>query len=1068
MNRPFVGVVSALAILVGSCNPSDEPATTSMSATSSTTTAVGSEPEPTSDEGRELRYGMSPDQQLDYDLTVALMIEVTPAEDIESQPIGQLLQIVPASVAVEQTGTLVNVVVTGEAHNTLAVVANPVLVSGSFQGEIGDTPIDLDLDEGELIGVDLVSDAVTLWTVVDEGTSMSAIETGLPETRSAPALFDIGLVGPVLPVYQVQVGDEWIIKTPLQEAAGIVEMTAQIIGEEQIEGRDVVVIEVATVRELGSWSLVELIDARVDPFVRPNDSTLFDLRQVLEPLKESGQSIEVEYGDMLSTEQYWFDPDSGTVVQAEAASSVNYVVWVISSDGSRQVAAEYTISGESTRRLTENRKITPVERAVQLEVLQPDPVALAQDPLSSSTDHVFGPIPPERIPAIAEHLNQLDNSFFLSFGAGATQVDGEDVIVLSMIASGSHRGDAAFARTVADMLGEQTDAGVKEIDLEGVAVPHMTLAESDWLIVPTNTHLFIVIGGEAAGSEVASNLIAAPPSQELWQPGECFDFSFAYRSPHAPFGSVGRSHCLGTHTHEVIHFELLDDPPDAPYLARELEERRDFACEAAFLDYVGSLARDTTISMTTFWPDDAEWAEGDRYIACLVWVHDPEMGRVSNRSLRGAAAEYAVVRDPGDCLLEGGRPISCDEPHNGEVVGRGEHAGDASAPYPGLSAIEANAALACNDMLREAAPAAEGESDITVEAQLVTPFEWSQGIRGFNCIATLARSKSFDQRAVLGSLTSDWTLVTTGVLTVLEDTSMNADHHGNVRMVPGTTLDCAGHRVVGPAEPVGIATAPDTTVRNCIISGFNTGVGLGGQSGVTVENVTVTDSRIGFYLVSGTSDVVILDSRAEGNEIGFLFENSVENARLEGNVAFANWRSGFMIGFTTSSTFIDNEATGGGSGFWIANSRFNTFSGNHVSGASEWFSFGLFENTSDNVIENNEVTRGGVAFALGSGAANNTLRANTATDASKGFDISGGARDNDLVNNVSIGTHDGFWVGDDAGRGNALIGNRSERSTNWGFVDLTTGSSGDFGTASTYSNNVCVANGVDATPPQLC
>jgi parallel beta-helix repeat protein len=109
-----------------------------------------------------------------------------------------------------------------------------------------------------------------------------------------------------------------------------------------------------------------------------------------------------------------------------------------------------------------------------------------------------------------------------------------------------------------------------------------------------------------------------------------------------------------------------------------------------------------------------------------------------------------------------------------------------------------------------------------------------------------------------------------------------------------------------------------------------------------------------------------------------------------------------------------------------------------------------------------------VAFALASGAANNTLRTNTATNASKGFDLSSGARDNDLADNVSIGAHDGFWVGDTAGRGNALTGNRSETSTNWGFVDLTTAPSGDFGTASTYSNNVCVANGADATPPQLC
>lgn len=308
-----------------------------------------------------------------------------------------------------------------------------------------------------------------------------------------------------------------------------------------------------------------------------------------------------------------------------------------------------------------------------------------------------------------------------------------------------------------------------------------------------------------------------------------------------------------------------------------------------------------------------------------------------------------------------------------------------------------------------------------------------------------------------------------GVVGVVVGTvALDTDLEGTVLMTPGTTLDCGGHTVRGSGTQAGVIMANDATVRNCLISGFNTGVALTATDGALVENVEVTNSRIGFYLVNGTSNATITGSTSVGNEIGFLFEPSVSSVHIEANTAVRNWRSGFMIGFTTNSTFNNNEAIEGGSGFWITNSRSNTFLGNRVSGASEWFSFGLFESTSDNVVENNEVTRGGVAFALGSGAAENSLRANTATNASKGYDLSGGARNNELVENVSIGAHDGFWVGDNAGRGNVLTGNYSEGSTNWGFVDLTTGSSGDFGTDSTYSNNVCVDNGSDATPAQLC
>ncbi len=241
--------------------------------------------------------------------------------------------------------------------------------------------------------------------------------------------------------------------------------------------------------------------------------------------------------------------------------------------------------------------------------------------------------------------------------------------------------------------------------------------------------------------------------------------------------------------------------------------------------------------------------------------------------------------------------------------------------------------------------------------------------------------------------------------------TLESDLHGIVIVSPGATLDCDGHRILGDSPTVGVAMSNDATVRNCLISGFNTGVGLGETSGALVENVQVTNSRIGFYLVNGTTSATITDSEATGNEIGFLFEPSVSLVHLEGNAATRNWRSGFMIGSTRDSMFVNNTVTGGGSGFWITNSSGNSFINNTVTGATEWFSIGVFEGSSKNVFEENEVTGGGVGIAVNSRAANNTFVGNLLSANAKGAHVEASAFGGNTFsgNQVIDNSHVGLW-----------------------------------------------------------
>lgn len=240
---------------------------------------------------------------------------------------------------------------------------------------------------------------------------------------------------------------------------------------------------------------------------------------------------------------------------------------------------------------------------------------------------------------------------------------------------------------------------------------------------------------------------------------------------------------------------------------------------------------------------------------------------------------------------------------------------------------------------------------------------------------------------------------------------LDTDLAGMVIMTPGSILDCDGHFIRGSTTQVGVSMADGATVRNCLISGFNTGVGLSASDGAMVDNVRVTNSRIGFYLVNGTANATITGSESDGNEIGFLFEPTVSNVHLEGNTAVRNWRSGFMMGHTNDSVLIGNTVTAGGSGFWITNSDRNQFLNNTVDGASEWFSIGVFEGSSHNLFQRNEVTGGGVAIAVNSRAADNAFEDNTLVTNTKGAHVEASAGNNNTFtgNQVTDNSHVGLW-----------------------------------------------------------
>lgn len=246
----------------------------------------------------------------------------------------------------------------------------------------------------------------------------------------------------------------------------------------------------------------------------------------------------------------------------------------------------------------------------------------------------------------------------------------------------------------------------------------------------------------------------------------------------------------------------------------------------------------------------------------------------------------------------------------------------------------------------------------------------------------------------------------------LGSVALEEDMHGSIVVDDDAVLDCGGHRVVGNGgSGVGIVVGDRAVVRNCLVTGFGTGVGLGGSIDAVVESVTVTESRIGFYLVGGSSGVTIRDSVATGNQIGFLLEPDVEGSRIEDSRATYNSQAGFQIQGATDCVFVGNEVDGGGAGFWLQDSSDNEFRGNTVTRTRQWFAIGVFSRSSRNLFVENVVESTGVGIAVNGGSGENRFERNRLARNAKGSHVEATAGSGNVFveNTVVDNGHVGLW-----------------------------------------------------------
>ncbi len=402
------------------------------------------------------------------------------------------------------------------------------------------------------------------------------------------------------------------------------------------------------------------------------------------------------------------------------------------------------------------------ERSTTTTTLPPlpvraDPDDVAADPIARLRGFSVSEPTTKRSDQLREALVLYIGSAFEGFTvASLGSADGDEVAVASTVPIREFRGDPGLPLGLADLLAFDPTAEVEEVGMSNGVAYTFTQDDESWWVGATNTHVFITLGGPEPARAVMDELLESGADAYLWQRGDCLHLGRGgdFGVPYAPFGDIDVVPCDGLHTHEVVHSERLSDGPDAPFPRGDLAKQRDAACDEAYESHMGTLRSRTTIELISYMPDAVEWAEGDRYLACMVHAVDDSGATVElTDALAGTGPEHPFTPEPGDCYDDSfAEQVNCGAPHLFEVIEVLVHPDPSDAPFPtGVDGWFA-------DRCAEAVAAAEidvEESDLSSQTPRLSRYEWERGVRNAMCWIG-ARSDEGGLEKVIGSFTGSW------------------------------------------------------------------------------------------------------------------------------------------------------------------------------------------------------------------------------------------------------------------------------------------------------------------------
>ena len=141
----------------------------------------------------------------------------------------------------------------------------------------------------------------------------------------------------------------------------------------------------------------------------------------------------------------------------------------------------------------------------------------------------------------------------------------------------------------------------------------------------------------------------------------------------------------------------------------------------------------------------------------------------------------------------------------------------------------------------------------------------------------------------------------------------------------GVAMDCAGHSIMGDDtnRTYGISSgAFNTTIKNCIISGFSTAIYFSGATNGTIQNVTANTTLTQWGGDGSTGD-------------GIAFEGATGNTIMGSRVHSQNSYAIRIYGGSSNNTVTNSISTANYNAVYVENSPGNTIANSTVS-ANDW------------------------------------------------------------------------------------------------------------------------------------
>jgi parallel beta-helix repeat protein len=271
---------------------------------------------------------------------------------------------------------------------------------------------------------------------------------------------------------------------------------------------------------------------------------------------------------------------------------------------------------------------------------------------------------------------------------------------------------------------------------------------------------------------------------------------------------------------------------------------------------------------------------------------------------------------------------------------------------------------------------------------------------------------------------------TDGLMILEANRTLGKDHKGTILVqADGITLDCGSARVIGKGvrgAGIHLNGRRKVTVKNCAVTGFDTGIRLVDSHGNNFDGVTVDGAvDAGCSLLRSNQNRFVNSTFTNNVGGGCEYVESHYNL-FERNVVNDNHDEGIDLEFSNNNAFNFNQVSSNDvDGFDLENSHANDLRGNVVV-SNEGNGIEL-DRSNDNWLDDNMASANGYGFNRSGisldASARNAIRGNIAnSNARDGVRISDFSNDNTIANNTASGN--GEWDGNlDSGTGNTFTGN---------------------------------------------